>query len=117
MPPPFFFGLWGDARGSSAKRAAVAEEPRTVFRSRSAVLIVSAVLSMGAVSAHAEDFTGFYAGVNAGYGFERGHRDAASGPVSLPGDTGGRADPELPPSARSAADSSAMHGTRTTPRR
>jgi len=56
------------------------------------------------VPALAEDFTGFYAGVNAGYGFETGGRD---GRGVVPGASveapGAAADSGLPPSARDAS--------------
>ncbi|WP_430912104.1 hypothetical protein [Methylobacterium sp. sgz302541] len=56
-----------------------------------------------AAGARAEDFSGFYAGVNAGYGFgrERGDRDAAPG--TAPAGPGAQDDAKLPPSAASAA--------------
>ena len=63
------------------------------------------VLLLGfATAARAEDFTGAYAGVNLGYGFEHG-RDAKK-PAAFP--EGGSAAPsanELPPSASMAAQS------------
>jgi hypothetical protein len=56
------------------------------------------------VPAAAEDFTGFYAGVNAGYGFETGGRDGRGvvpgASVEVPG---AGADAGLPPSARDAS--------------
>ncbi|MEH3116879.1 MAG: hypothetical protein PGN25_04530 [Methylorubrum populi] len=56
---------------------------------------VGLLLSM-AIPAAAEDFTGFYAGVNAGWAFERG-RDAPS--ETGPGLTGSaRPEEGLPPS-------------------
>ncbi|SDM75111.1 hypothetical protein SAMN05216360_103282 [Methylobacterium phyllostachyos] len=64
-------------------------------------VLLPTVVLLFAGSAHAEDFTGFYAGINAGYA--RGHADerttAADGtlsPVAKPG-------ADLPPSARDAA--------------
>ncbi|KQO67435.1 hypothetical protein ASG63_15890 [Methylobacterium sp. Leaf94] len=54
--------------------------------------------------AAAEDFTGFYAGVNAGYGFETGGRDGRGFVPGAPGDApGSAADTGLPPSARDAS--------------
>ncbi|KQP40604.1 hypothetical protein ASF49_20550 [Methylobacterium sp. Leaf104] len=54
--------------------------------------------------ASAEDFTGFYAGVNAGYGFETGGRDKRGFVPGLPGDESGTAaETGLPPSARDAS--------------
>ncbi|MCJ2064035.1 hypothetical protein MKK63_15135 [Methylobacterium sp. J-088] len=62
-------------------------------------ILLSALLLVVAGSARAEDFTGFYAGINAGYA--QGHeRDRAGGespsPLARPG-------ADLPPSARDAA--------------
>ncbi|GJD56703.1 hypothetical protein [Methylobacterium dankookense] len=58
---------------------------------------------LAAVPARAEDFTGFYAGLNAGYAFGRGgeSRRAAPGPGSAT--AAGRTGPDLPPSAAEAA--------------
>ena len=66
-----------------------------------------ALIGLAGLAAHApaaaEDFTGFYAGVNAGYGFETGGRDRRGvGPVA-PGDEPGAADGGLPPCARDAS--------------
>ena len=55
-----------------------------------------------ATAASAEDFSGFYAGVNAGYAFETGGRDRRGfGPG--PASDGAAADTGLPPSARDAS--------------
>ncbi|MGV7032236.1 hypothetical protein [Methylobacterium symbioticum] len=64
-----------------------------------ASLLSLALLAAG--PARAEDFTGFYAGLNAGYGFGRDGeaRTAAPGPAGAAGRTG----PDLPPSAAEAA--------------
>ncbi|WP_233386037.1 hypothetical protein [Methylobacterium sp. C25] len=74
---------------------------------------------LGALAAHAEDFSGFYAGVNAGYAFDRdGHR--GSGMQAIPGpSTNADATPGLPPSAETASQSPAMRGSRaaSSPRR
>lgn len=65
---------------------------------------LSILLLVLAGSAHAEDFTGFYAGINAGYAWgherDRAVSSPAAGPVFAP-DRGGASD--LPPSARDAA--------------
>ena len=63
------------------------------------------VLFLLAGHARAEDFTGFYAGVNAGYGWSR-ERDRTAGaienrPIAGPRDSGS----DLPPSAQDAAAS------------
>ncbi|AWN35367.1 hypothetical protein [Methylobacterium radiodurans] len=50
--------------------------------------------------AGAEDFTGFYAGVNAGYAFGR---DGGRGPAFVPGAPGAAPGTDLPPSAAGAA--------------
>ena len=55
------------------------------------------------VPASAEDFTGFYAGVNAGYGFETGGRDGRGAMPGASVDAPGGADSGLPPSARDAS--------------
>ncbi|TXM64111.1 hypothetical protein FV229_19810 [Methylobacterium sp. WL120] len=66
---------------------------------------LSLVLVLGlATSAQAEDFTGAYAGVNLGYGFERGRDAKTSGAV--PGARAGTPSAnDLPPSASLAAKS------------
>ncbi|SFG90865.1 hypothetical protein [Methylobacterium gossipiicola] len=53
----------------------------------------------------AEDFTGFYAGVNAGYAFERGDgSERGPGPTGLGGVGSSEAGPNaLPPSAQDAS--------------
>lgn len=65
---------------------------------------LSILLLVLAGSAHAEDFTGFYAGLNAGYAWGHARGRAVSspgaGPVFAPG-SGSASD--LPPSARDAA--------------
>ncbi|GEP01009.1 porin family protein [Methylobacterium haplocladii] len=78
----------------------------------SRTLFVLVVLALGASSACAEDFTGFYAGVNAGYAFDRS-RDERGGPNALP-DVSPRPDDagSLPPSALTASQSPAMRGSR-----
>ncbi|MDP4002195.1 hypothetical protein [Methylobacterium sp. NEAU K] len=62
-------------------------------------------LVLASTAAQAEDFTGFYAGLNAGYA--RGEeRDRVTGsPAPVPGAAFGRpaAGSDLPPSARDAA--------------
>ncbi|MGU3359141.1 hypothetical protein ACLBWX_02285 [Methylobacterium sp. M6A4_1b] len=55
------------------------------------------------VPAAAEDFTGFYAGVNAGYGFDTGGRDKRGFVPGVPGDESAAAETGLPPSARDAS--------------
>ena len=57
-----------------------------------------------ALPARAEDFTGFYAGVNAGYGWGR-EKDAGAAPAVSPGapTSESRAVTALPPSASAAA--------------
>ena len=72
---------------------------------RNLVLLVFAALPLGAsrpAPALAEDFTGFYAGVHAGYAFGR---DAdRSGTIALPSAGPAPADErDLPPSAASAS--------------
>jgi len=67
---------------------------------RFAALLVAGLAA--ASGAQAEDFTGFYAGVNAGHGFGRGA--GARQPTFLPGpDTDAAKQPGLPPSAAGAA--------------
>ena len=64
-----------------------------------------ALLGLAGVTAPAlaEDFTGFYAGVNAGYGFETGDRDGRNLGPSPSAGSGSAADTGLPPSARDAS--------------
>ncbi|MBB3905213.1 hypothetical protein [Methylobacterium brachythecii] len=74
---------------------------------------------VGTLAAHAEDFSGFYAGVNAGYAFDRDVRKGSS-TQAVPGpSTNADAAPGLPPSAETASQSSAMRGSRaaSSPRR
>ncbi|WP_246682775.1 hypothetical protein [Methylobacterium sp. WL9] len=69
-------------------------------------------LALGVSPACAEDFTGFYAGVNAGYAFDRErHVQAASSAFPGAPSAGGNAE-GLPPSALSASQSPAMRGSR-----
>lgn len=65
-------------------------------------VIALAAASIGAIgTARAEDFTGFYAGVNAGYAFEKEKRDAVLDTgIARPGEA---STSSLPPSALSAA--------------
>jgi hypothetical protein len=67
---------------------------------RVALLLMSGLTL--AAPARAEDFTGFYAGVNAGYGFQRDqkHREPSSAPT--PGTTTSADANALPPSAAGA---------------
>ena len=59
---------------------------------------------LAALPARAEDFTGFYAGVNAGYGWNR-EKDTGAAPAVSPGapSSESRAATSLPPSATAAA--------------
>jgi hypothetical protein len=68
-------------------------------------LLLSTALLMLAGTASAEDFTGFYAGINAGYGRgrERNSRVEASPDAAIPRGPSGAARQDLPPSARDAA--------------
>ncbi|WCS25397.1 hypothetical protein LOK46_00730 [Methylobacterium sp. NMS14P] len=68
-------------------------------------LLLSTALMLLAGSARAEDFTGFYAGVNAGYGWGHARDGRATGPAPGSAAASTRPDPgaDLPPSARSAA--------------
>ncbi len=74
-------------------------------------------LLLATASARAEDFSGFYAGVNAGYG--RGHEDTkgtAGTPApaaALPEGRGG--DDGLPPSASAAASTLRRSGSGRSP--
>lgn len=83
-------------------------------------LMLPTALLLLSGSARAEDFTGFYAGINAGYGWGTGHRGPEGGrPVTAGSSTLSKpeAGPDLPPSARNAAiairgsDRSATPGT------
>ena len=65
------------------------------------VLLLSG-LTLGSPGARAEDFTGFYAGVNAGYAFGR-NRDRTIGSVVAPGNDVAGNERSLPPSAESAS--------------
>lgn len=66
------------------------------------VVIVLVSASIGAAGdARSEDFTGFYAGVNAGYAFGKGKEDST--PASSIAPPGRIAAPSLPPSALNAA--------------
>ncbi|MEE7449239.1 hypothetical protein MRF4_16330 [Methylobacterium radiotolerans] len=68
-------------------------------------LVLSTALMLLAGSAQAEDFTGFYAGINAGYGW--GHARGGRAAGAAPGSTAAFTEPDpgadLPPSARNAA--------------
>jgi hypothetical protein len=73
---------------------------------RTALLALIGLAGLAAnAPASAEDFTGFYAGVNAGYGFETGGRDRPGFVApSAPGDgPATAAEAGLPPSARDAS--------------
>ena len=68
-------------------------------------LMPTILLVLASVPVRAEDFSGFYAGVNAGYALGK-ERDRSVGiPVTEPGAGAGRTGtgPDLPPSARDAA--------------
>lgn len=75
-----------------------------------------------ATPALAEDFTGFYAGVNAGYAFETGGQDKRGFGLGAAGDEAGTAPGRaLPPSAEGAsralqARNRASQGAGTLPR-
>lgn len=62
------------------------------------------LLLLAALPARAEDFSGFYAGVNAGYGWNR-EKDTGTAPAVTRGGPSGedRAAGNLPPSASAAA--------------
>ncbi len=79
-------------------------------RLRRRVCVLTALV-LGASSACAEDFTGVYAGVNAGYAFDRSQRegDGPGGTFPMASDQKATG---LPPSALSASQSPAMRGTR-----
>ena len=77
------------------------------------LLLPILLLVLANASAEAEDFTGFYAGLNAGYGSGKERdRDAVA-----PGTGAGRTDSslDLPPSARGAALRRSERAGTTTP--
>ncbi|WP_244471516.1 hypothetical protein [Methylobacterium sp. ARG-1] len=63
------------------------------------------LLVLSNAAARAEDFSGFYTGVNAGYAWGKGRDRSFAAPATGPGAEFGRTenDPDLPPSARDAA--------------
>ncbi|GBU17891.1 MULTISPECIES: hypothetical protein [Methylobacterium] len=63
--------------------------------------LAALLIALAAFSVRAEDFTGFYAGVNAGYALDAGDRSRPR-PV-FPADTPDSEEAKLPPSAASAA--------------
>lgn len=69
------------------------------------VLMPAILLILGHTAARAEDFSGFYAGVNAGYSWGKGRERSFVAPATGPGAESGRNEsgPDLPPSARDAA--------------
>ena len=69
------------------------------------VLMPAILLILGHTAARAEDFSGFYAGVNAGYAWGKGRDRSFAAPVTGPGAESGRNGRglDLPPSARDAA--------------
>ncbi|WP_244480574.1 hypothetical protein [Methylobacterium sp. Leaf399] len=68
-----------------------------------AAVLVASAASLAEPAASAEDFTGFYAGVNAGYAFGKDTSEATSpAPVVTPGAPPSNAT-ALPPSAANAA--------------
>ena len=69
---------------------------------RTAVLALIGLAGL-ATATSAEDFSGFYAGVNAGYAFETGGRDRRGIGPGPAGDGAATADTGLPPSARDAS--------------
>jgi len=97
-------GHQGAAILASVTRRSI-EPPFRILIARIRSMRLAALLVAGlaiASAAQAEDFTGFYAGVNAGYGFGRG-ADARQ-PTSLPGpEADAVKQPGLPPSAAGAA--------------
>ncbi|MGU3464753.1 hypothetical protein ACLBXO_07835 [Methylobacterium sp. C33D] len=68
-------------------------------------LALSTALILLAGGARAEDFTGFYAGINAGYGWGHARDGRIAGPASGSAAASAKPDPwaDLPPSARNAA--------------
>ncbi|MBN4093695.1 MULTISPECIES: hypothetical protein [Methylobacterium] len=68
-------------------------------------LVLSTALVLLAGTARAEDFTGFYAGINAGYGWGHARDGRAVGPAPGSAAAFSKPDPgaDLPPSARNAA--------------
>lgn len=69
------------------------------------------LVPLGFAPARAEDFTGFYAGVNAGYAFDR-DRHERDGAVTFPDTASSNDAPGLPPSALNASQSPAMRDSR-----
>ena len=69
------------------------------------VLMPTILLILALAPARAEDFSGFYAGINAGYawGKDRDRVETAPYPGSRAGYDRPGAGPDLPPSANSAA--------------
>ncbi len=69
------------------------------------VLMPAILLVLGNAATRAEDFSGFYAGVNAGYAWGKGRDRSFVAPATGPGAESGRNEsgPDLPPSARDAA--------------
>ncbi|AWN54826.1 hypothetical protein DK412_27065 [Methylobacterium sp. 17Sr1-1] len=79
-----------------------------------AVLIGLAVAGALSGPAAAEDFTGFYAGVNAGYGWGKAHREGRTPGTPLPAWDKPQDADGLPPSAARAADRNpALSGSRS----
>jgi hypothetical protein len=74
----------------------------TAMRTRT---IPAIILVLNGAAARAEDFSGFYAGVNAGYAWGKGRDRSLAAPSVGPGVGLGRngSGPDLPPSARDAA--------------
>ncbi|TGE00838.1 hypothetical protein EU555_07800 [Methylobacterium nonmethylotrophicum] len=76
-----------------------------------ATLIGLALAGTLASPAAAEDFTGFYAGVNAGYGWGKDRTDGTRPGAPLPAQAATRDGDGLPPSAaRAAARNPALAG-------
>lgn len=72
------------------------------MRSQFVVVVLVSAFIGAAGTARSEDFTGFYAGVNAGYAFGKGKRnDAPAEGITSP--KGTAPPPGLPPSALNAA--------------
>jgi hypothetical protein len=67
--------------------------------------IPAIILVLNGAAARAEDISGFYAGVNAGYAWGKGRDRSLAAPSVGPGVGLGRngSGPDLPPSARDAA--------------